>query len=596
MGSRSKTASVEGEVWEAGIVDGFGEGYCRWSPEFRILRANAAFLRMMGLGGEASRPFRPIDDAVGRSMAFRELTVAVMRSLEAGAAVADLEVQLWDDEGGRWVRVNARPGEEGGRRFCDVYLQDISRFKADEASLAQRMYHDPLTGLSSREAFVDKLRVAIKRTRKETGYHCAVLSMDLRDFRGINTHFGRDFGDALLRHAARVLSSCCRGADTVARTGGDVFLALLHGPETGAQVIQIIRSIREKLEVRFAVGARSVNAVRAVFGVIFPVRDYENAESVLRDVDIAVDKAKTTHGELGCRFFSRKMLVAIRKHISLSVLLQETASLEDFRLVYQPIVHARDGRLHSFEVLARWSHHGADVSPAIFVPVAEETGLIRRLGAFILLQACRRLAEWQARFGPVTELHVNISPRQIFQPGFPDRVHRILDATGADPSRLLFEVTESVFLQDINRILATISALRNMGIRFCLDDFGTGYSSLSCLAHLPIDCLKIDRSFLTDLEGDARGRILLEHVLSLGRDMGFTLVIEGVEQASQMALLGDLSGLLIQGFHFHRPLPPEAADALLRKEIGGRPEFVRPQAGKGGARTRRRRSASRDRA
>jgi EAL domain-containing protein (putative c-di-GMP-specific phosphodiesterase class I) len=212
----------------------------------------------------------------------------------------------------------------------------------------------------------------------------------------------------------------------------------------------------------------------------------------------------------------------------------------------------------------RWSSGGRPVSPSTFIPIAEETGFIKNLGTFVLETVCRQIRRWQDEYGADIPIHVNVSPRQLTAHDFHDHVRDILHRTGVGGSQLYFEVTESVFLHDFAIVRHNIHLLRQQGIRFCLDDFGTGYSSLGYLRLLPIDCLKIDRSFISDLEKNATSRILLKHIIALGMDMGYSLVVEGVERRTQLALLDrDLDRLLIQGFYFYKPLSSDAADALV---------------------------------
>jgi EAL domain-containing protein (putative c-di-GMP-specific phosphodiesterase class I) len=208
------------------------------------------------------------------------------------------------------------------------------------------------------------------------------------------------------------------------------------------------------------------------------------------------------------------------------------------------------------------------VPPATFIPIAEETGLIMSLGNFVVEAACRQLRCWRDEYGVDIGVHVNVSPYQLVANDFPDHVHDILHRTGVAGSRMVFEVTESIFMHDFAKALRNINLLRQQGVRFCLDDFGTGYSSLSYLKLLPIECLKIDRSFVSDLERDATSRVLLRHIIALGMAMGYNLVVEGVERQTQLSLLGDIDRLLIQGFYFYKPLADYAADALIEEEYG----------------------------
>jgi EAL domain-containing protein (putative c-di-GMP-specific phosphodiesterase class I) len=298
------------------------------------------------------------------------------------------------------------------------------------------------------------------------------------------------------------------------------------------------------------------------------LNDYNSPESALHDVSLAASKARATRNSLAYEFFSKKMMENVRKSLSMSAVLQTKRDLKGFQLVFQPIVRPADNSLHAFEALARWSHNGKSVPPSTFIPIAEETGFMKILGEFIIETACRQLRHWQDRYSAGINMHVNISPHQLVAHDFPHKVHDILRRTGVDASRLFFELTESHFLRDFARALHNINLLRQRGIHFCLDDFGTGYSSLNYLKLLPIDCLKIDRSFIGDLEKNATSRTLLRHIIALGMDMGHSLVVEGVERQTQLDLLDDVDRLLIQGYFFYKPLPIYAADALIEEIYG----------------------------
>ena len=541
-----------------GILDGLPHGYSRWTPEWDLLQANAAFFRFMCFGPEPSCSALPV--------ACKDMREAVIRELADRDSVAGFDIRVPVESGAcRWLCIDAAcvRNETGAIERYDVYLTDITRFRKGQGEAEQELkkYHDPLTGLPGREIFVDRLQMSLRTAKREPHVKYAALTLDLRDFKKLNWHFGRCFGDMVLRHVASVISSCCREADTVARTASDSFSVLLYGLETGTQLIKIIKRIRENLETPFTAWGQSMQGITADIGVIFPLSDYDKAESVLRDMDITVVKAKTS--PYGYKFFSKKMLMPERRKLSLAVILQEKKDFEGFELVYQPIVRAEDGSVHSFETLARWRHEKAPIPPSVFIPVAEETGFITRLGAHIIEKACRQLRVWQQQFTANASFHINISVHQLSLPSFADNVLEILDRTGVGASSLFLEVTESAFLQNANSSMHNVTRLRKMGVRFCLDDFGTGYSSLSYLKNLPVDCLKIDRSFVNNLEQDGKARILLKHILNMGRDLGYSIVVEGVERRSQLELLGDPAQVLIQGFYFYKPLCPDEVESLL---------------------------------
>jgi diguanylate cyclase (GGDEF)-like protein len=552
------------------ILDNFNEGFCRWTPNWVLLKANDPFLRLTGIPGE--RPFFPIPDADKISSSFYELGCAVVRQLKNLEFVRDLELRLRRTTGDYcWLAVNARRvADDGGQTVhYDAYMRDITNLKLKDAELSHQIFYDHLTGIPNREFFVSRIQAILSQaSKRRSDVQYALLGLDLRNFASVNLHYGRNFGDMLLCHTAMLLHSCCREADTVARLSSDEFGILLHGLSSGAQIIRVIKRIQAQFDSAFSALGQHIRSIQVDIGVIFPITDYSRPESVLRDVSMAIGRAKHTRNQLRCKFFSKKQLAKTRERLHLSMFMREQQDLGNFFLEYQPIVRPVDGKIHSFEALARWKPEDTLVSPAVFIPLAEENGFINRLGEFVLEESCRQLHCWQEKYGANVGLHVNISPHQLVMPTFPEKVLAILYRTGIDASRLFFEVTESALLNDFEKAIHNINAIRKQGIRFCLDDFGTGYSSLSYLKDIPIDCLKIDRSFIQNLEHDERAGILLEHILSLGMDLGYSLVIEGVENRMQLQLLGNLKHLLIQGYYFHRPLSAVCANSLLSGDGG----------------------------
>jgi diguanylate cyclase (GGDEF)-like protein/PAS domain S-box-containing protein len=545
------------------IFDRFHEGFASWTPEGRLLQANAAFRRLMELKAEES--FSDIPDATHLSHVFFELVGAVMRQAELLGVVKNYEMRLSHDNGAAyWVKVDAwRILDADGKIRCyAAILSDVTSLKLKDAELSRLTFYDSLTGLPNRALLLEKLSAALLAAKRYPEQY-ALIHIDLDDMRNINQHYGRNFGDMLLRHVTATLLACCRETDAVARVGSDDFVMLLRDPQGGSQVVKIIKRIRAKLEVPFAVWGQQLDMIPANFGVIFPLRDYDKPEFVLRDAALAAEASKASRNSHALKFFSKKMIEKVRKTLSLVGVLQKKRDLHGFNVVYQPIIRSENLTLHSFEALARWTHGGKAVPPSTFIPIAEETGLIKNLGDFVIDAACRQLRRWQDEYDADIDMHVNISPQQLVAHGFPDKVHTILSHTGIDVSRLYFEVTESIFLRDFSKVLHNINLLRQCGVHFCLDDFGIGYSSLNYLQQLPIDRLKLDRSLVHDLEKNATSRLLLKHVIALSSDMGYRLVVEGVERRTQLLLLGDVKRLLLQGFYFYKPLSLYEANGLL---------------------------------
>jgi diguanylate cyclase (GGDEF)-like protein len=543
--------------------DKFKDGYCRWTADRRLLYANASFLRMMGISENERRE--------ASSFTFNEMCKTVVACIDCGndGYVEDFQIQLARENGGiLWLSIDAqRVSLPDGGACIEAYVSDITKLRENENALTYLSLYDTLTGLPNRELFSDCLLAAIHESRNRPDTKCAVVSFDVRNFGDINMHYGRNFGDVLLRHAGEIIRNCCREDDFVARTDTDVFTVLLRALETGGQIVNIVKRIRDRLGAPFRACGRMMNSIKVDVGILFPLTEYITPESVLHDVDIASSKAKLARRGSGCKFFSRRMRKETSQDLSLVISLQSQRNLEGFFLEYQPIVRQKDGCLHSLEALARWNHEGlGNVPPSVFIPIAEKTGYIKKLGSYVIEESCRQLRRWQDEFGTNIEIHVNISPYQLFLRSFPDNVRTILLNSSVNAAGLLFEVTESALLNDFDKVLYNINAIRKLGVRFCLDDFGTGYSSLSYLKHLPIDYLKIDRTFIMDVERDEKTKKLLEHIISIGEDMGYSLIVEGVESQAQIELLRDYRKLLIQGYYYHRPLNAESAGELIKKE------------------------------
>ena len=554
------------------IFDNFHEGFACWTPERRLLQANAAFLKLTDL--KTGTSFSELPDADALSHSFAEISNAIMQQIELhNGVIKNFELYLPNAaDMPRWFRVDAwrMLDAYGATRCYAAYLTDITNLKLKEAELSHLAFYDTLTGLPNRSFLLNKIATALQAAKRYPEQYGLVI-VDLDALSSINQHYGRDFGDMLLRHTAAILLSCCRETDTVGRVGSDSFAMLLRDPEGGSGLVRIVKRIRARFKTPFVLRDQELPTLSAHFGVIFPLSDYDKPEPVLRDASLAVNRAKTTSANLACKFFSKKMMAKARKKLSLAVIMRQKRDLQGFDVVYQPIVKPIDGGLHSFEALARWSHCGRSVAPSIFIPIAEEVGFIKDLGAFVIEAACRQLRCWQDEYDAGIDMHVNISPHQLVAHDFPDSVDTILQRTGIHGSRLCFEVTESVFIRDLAKALHNINRLRRWGIRFCLDDFGTGYASLSHLKLLPIERLKIDRSFVNDLEKNHASRLLLRHIVAFGLDMGYDLVVEGVERQTQLSLLGNIDRLLIQGFYFYKPLASDAADALINEEYGETP-------------------------
>jgi len=429
---------------------------------------------------------------------------------------------------------------------------------ADE--LHRRAFRDELTGLANRALFTDRLHHALLR-RPDPARDVAVIFIDLDDFKTINDSLGHQAGDALLTQVAARLPAALRPADTIARLGGDEFAVLLEDTDE-AQAQQVAERLLGELTAPFQVEGRDV-FVAASVGITTGRHGTADPEVLLRNADIAMYQAKHT-GKNRHALYQPSMHTAAIARLELQGDLQRALERDEFLLHYQPVVDLGTGRLVSVEALLRWHHpRRGTVSPAEFIPLAEESGFIEPLGRWVLRQACRQLSRWHRQHPTRFSMAVNVSFRQLASSGFVDDVAEILRETGLDPAHLVLELTETAFMADVNTAESKLAALRALGLRIAIDDFGTGYSSLSYLDRYPIDIIKIDRSFVSALPDPKDEATLIEIMLDLARRLNLPIVAEGIENQDQLAALRRLGCALGQGFLLATPRPADAINSML---------------------------------
>jgi diguanylate cyclase (GGDEF)-like protein len=439
-----------------------------------------------------------------------------------------------------------------------------------EADLTRRALHDSLTGLPNRTLFLDRLAHAVTRSER-TLDPVTVLVLDLDNFNRFNDSLGHAAGDRLLTSVAERLRDTIRPADTIARLGGDEFAVLLE--DTGVtDGTRIARRLGEALDSPFVAGGRDVFA-RASVGVACGVGGVQTADELLTNADLAMYLAKR-QGKARYAVFEAAMHEAAIERLELETDLRRALVRGEFFLLYQPVVRLGDGSLVGMEALIRWQRAGGEVvSPDQFIPAAEETGLIRPIGHWVLQEACRQVAAWQAEHNPTPglRLSVNFSARQLEDPEIVKDVERVLVAAGLEPGCLVIEITESVLVSEPDVAVQRLGDLRHLGVRLAIDDFGTGYSSLSYLRRFPVDVLKIDRSFVSALGGDPEDAALAHAIVKLGHTLHLRVVAEGIETAAQLAELRALDCEYGQGYLFGRPLTVEAMSVVLAAAAAGHP-------------------------
>lgn len=446
-------------------------------------------------------------------------------------------------------------------------IRDISDQRKAEAVIEHLAYFDQLTGLPNRRLLADKITKQL-RASESTHVISALLMIDLNDFKTYNETFGHESGDQLLKAFAGRLRQCLREYDSLARFGGDEFVILADnmGTDTAlaSQKAEVLANkILSVMSQPFSLDGREQHMTAGIGITLCGIQPGETANTLIGQADIAMYHAKRT-ARHSYQFFNASLQAALADKVDLEADMRQGLAQHQFRLNYQPQVDI-DNTVVGVEALLRWHHPiRGHVSPAHFIPLAEQSGFIMELGYWVLEQACLKLTEWRTRTDrSALSIAVNVSAQQFRHEGFVAQVKQLLTTTGADPSRLKLELTESMLADDIESLIAKMSSLRDIGVQFSLDDFGTGYSSLSYLKRLPLDQLKIDQSFVRDIMEDPNDASIVKAVLTLGQSLGLTVVAEGVETAEQRDFLSTHRCQKFQGYFFSRPLEEDALETFL---------------------------------
>ena len=467
------------------------------------------------------------------------------------------------------VELSCRTIEFGGKPATAVALRDLTDRKRDEARIRHLALHDALTDLPNRYLLEQRLGPAIEAAALD-GTGVAVIYLDLDRFKSVNDLHGHAAGDALLVQAAKRMLTELRPSDTLARIGGDEFLVVLTGARAPQRVAKIAGRLIESLRRPFRIDDHRVEIGASAGVALFP-GDGRTAETLLRAADTALYRVKD-EGRGAVRFFEPAMDAELQARQRLEYELGGAIDRDELRLFYQPIINARTGEIETFEALIRWQHpERGFVSPAEFIPVAEQSDLIGRIGAWVIETACATAAAWPQPW----RVSVNVSPTQFRQSDVPTLIAAALARHNLDPARLVVEITESVFIQDASTAVAILTRLRELGIRLALDDFGTGYSSLSYLQQFRFDKIKVDQSFVRRLGENADTLAIVRAIVNLGHNLGLHVTVEGVETAEQLAILRELHCEQMQGYLFARPMATLGVSELELARL--RALFAEPQ-------------------
>lgn len=513
--------------------------------------------RILGYGPEGLINRNPFEAIHPRD---RPAVQAGFRALVAGLPVTDpIEFRFRHAEG-RWIHlegVGTNLLHESGIGGIVLTSRDVTQRKLAEQRIRHVAHHDALTGLPNRSLLRDRLAQALTRVRRR-GELVAVLFINLDRFKVINESLGHHGGDELLKQVADRLRGCVRDTDTLARFGGDEFVAVFAGADDLPVTVAVQRILQVCAEP-YDVDGQSV-VVGASIGVAMHPGDGLDPDTLLRNADSAMTAAKSA-GQRTFRFFTHDLNARAHESLQIEAGLREAIQNRGFELAYQPKVELATHAIHGAEALLRWTHRGRAVPPSEFIPIAEETGLIMQIGEQVLEMACQQCAAWR-RQGLEFPVAVNLSPRQFRQRDLPATIARLLEQTGLPPRCLELEITESTFIEDADSVAADIANLRRLGVAIAIDDFGTGFASLNYIRRFPFDVLKIDRSFVEGIPGEAGNAAIVEAVIMLSNGLGIQVVAEGVETAEQVAVLSAYGCGLAQGYYFSPPVTADEFTAL----------------------------------
>ena len=471
--------------------------------------------------------------------------------------------------------------EKGQTDKLVIVNRDITERKRAEEMLAHNAFHDGLTNLPNRALFLDRLQQALTLSKRHPNYKFAVLLIDVDEFKIINDSLGHAAGDDLLIQIGQRLKESVRRADTVsrprasnvpdrpanddtlARLGGDEFTILLDDIRDPIEAVRVAERMQAELAIPFVVNQQGI-VISASIGIAASTSPHTHAEDLLRDADIAMYRAKRA-GKACCEVSDTAMHENAVKRLQLETDLRKALDQGQFRVYYQPIVSLQTGKITGFEALTRWQRPEGILAPIAFIAVAEETGLIIPMNRQLLREACQHLRSWQSEFpsdSPLT-MSVNITSREFVQPDLVSEIRKSLEQTGVDPGCLQLEIIETIAMGDAEKSGHVLAQLKALGVRLSIDDFGTGYSSLSRLRRIPVDTLKIDRAFISNMDTDPENREIVRAIIVLAHNLGLKVVAEGTEKEEHIDLLKQFNCEMAQGYLFSRPADDQAMLKLL---------------------------------
>ncbi|MFT5721460.1 MAG: diguanylate cyclase (GGDEF)-like protein/PAS domain S-box-containing protein [Motiliproteus sp.] len=550
-------------------------GYLTLSPQGLILEANLSSAEMLGVA--RSQLLKQRLSAFFHSQAQDEMFL-YLSSIQKTQVRQRRELRLLDHPVANkdadailWVRLDGKPklNDDGKIDSIHLSISDITEQRRAYALLERQALYDTLTGLPNRQLLINRLDLNLAHLRRGSN-HGGLLYIDIDNFKQINDSFGHAAGDLVLQHVAEVLGSSLRAEDTAARLGGDEFVVLLTELDSDTSIAAveaeaIANKIKTALLEALLLQDYRIQTEVSIGIVLFP-NGAKTINEIFSHADIAMYRAKRS-GDNGIGFYHKDMHEKFRKRMEITQNLRHALSNHEFELFYQPQVDQSE-RILGAECLLRWQHpQRGMILPGEFISIMEDSSLIMEVGAWVLTHACKQLALWDALGAPFSQLSlaVNVSPKQFNQGDFFDRVETLVQQTGANPKRLVLEITESMLLTHIETTIERMKRLQHLGVMFSIDDFGTGYSSLSYIKRLPLDTLKIDQSFVRHIEQDADNAILVDTILSMAEHLKLKVIAEGVETAAEQRLLLAKGCRYFQGYLFSYPVPCNDFERLVKR-------------------------------
>ena len=537
----------------ATLFNSAAEGMLITDAHTRVLAANPAFTAITGYSIEEIRTRSPSMLSSGRHN--KSFYTKMWKTLERDGK---WQGEIWDrrkngEKYPEWLSISAVLDNENNVTHYIGVFSDITERKKNEAHIQHLSLHDPLTNLPNRLLMHERLNEALSQSQR-TDSHIAVLFVNLDRFRNINDTLGSELGDALLQQVAHRSLSLLRNTDTVSRLGSDEFVFILPDIGQPQNAVNIARKLLTSIAHPYLLGGHDIT-ITASIGIALSDADGSTAAELLRNADTAMSRAKED-GRNNFRFYSADMNITTLSDLLLENQLRNAVKHNELELFYQPKINSNTGILESAEALLRWRHpEQGMVLPDRFIPLAEESGLIIPIGAWVLQTACEQISAWRNVGLPVVPVAVNLSAQQFLQADLPALISDSLEATGIEPSLLELELTESILMRNAERTVGILSRLRQMGVSLSIDDFGTGYSSLSYLKQFEVNLLKIDKSFVADIQNTYNGGMIAVAIIGLAHALGLKVIAEGVETDEQRRFLLHNDCDILQGYLFSRPVP-----------------------------------------